>query len=167
MAVRATFEIAGQDQAALIQEIFNTSQDQSELTPRSISVLRDLAQRQALAVVFVDQVLAGWAAVEPLARNLSEVGMVYVKPEFRGAAVFNKLMQVIAARPERMLLATYDKSLIRYVVSAWQAKQTNLFGAIVLSRGKFLTKRLNAASGKAIRNKLQKSKPLYAIVGER
>ena len=167
MAVMATFEIPGHGLEHLIQEIFTTSQKQPELTPRSPEILRDLVKNENLAVIYVDGELAGWAACEPLTANVAEVGMVYIKPEFRSAAVFNELMQLISSRPEKMLLATYDRALIRYVVRVWKAKQINLLAAIILSRGKLITKRLNSDSRKAIRSKLQKSKPLYAIVGER
>lgn len=167
MALRAAFAIPGQDLEGLVKEIFTTSDSQPELTPRSAELLEKLAHAGNLAVIYVDDQLAGWAAVEPLTRKVAEVGLVYVKPEFRSAAVFQELMKLVAARPEKMLLATYDPALIRYVVGVWKAKPISLFGAILVSHGKFLTKRLDAESRKAIRNKLQKGKPLFAIVGER
>lgn len=167
MAVKASFDIPPTKQKAIVQEIFQISSKQPELTPRNIETLIELANGGGLALVFVSDELAGWAAVEPLTDNLCEVGMVYVKPEFRSAEVFTALMNLVASRKERMLLASYDPALIRYVQTVWNAKKTNLLGAVIASRGRFITKRLNSSSRKAIQRKMQTGKPLFAIVGER
>ena len=167
MAITATFKIDSAKIPAIVKEIFEVSSAQAELTPRSIEQLTELAKAETLALVYQDQELIGWAAIEKLTNNLSEIGMVYLKPEYRSAEGFNALMQLVAARKDNYLLATYDQALIRYVKSAWQAKETNLFGAILRSNGKFLTKRLNSESRKSIKKRLKHSKPSYAIVGRR
>ena len=167
MAITATFKIASAKIPATVTEIFKVSSAQAELTPRSIERLTELAKAETLALVYQDQELIGWAAIEKLTNNLSEIGMVYLKPDYRSPEAFNALMQLVAARKDNYLLATYDQALIRYVKSAWQAKETTLFGAILRSNGKFLTKRLNSESRKSINKRLKHSKPSYAIVGRR
>lgn len=167
MALTATFKVPSAELPAIVKEIFEVSSAQAELTPRSIERLTALAQAETLALVYQDQKLIGWAAIERLTKNLSEIGMVYIKPEYRSPEAFNALMQLVAARKDNYLLATYDQALIRYVKNAWQAKETNLFGAILRSHGKFLTKRMNSESRKSINKRLKHSKPSYAIVGRR
>lgn len=151
----------------VISEIERISQEEKTLTPRGVRKLEELANSGNLAQITQDELLIGWAVVEPLTSNYAEVGLVYIKPQYRSAEVFNQLMKLLATRPERMILATYDASLIRYVKHAWKAKQVSLLQVILLSRGKFITKRLDKQSRKAIRQKLEADKPLYAIVGER
>jgi hypothetical protein len=164
MAITATFEIAPTKLPAVVKEVFEVTSAQAELTPRSIEKLTELAKANALAVVYKDNSLIGWAAVERLTKNFSEIGMVFIKPEHRSAEVFNGLMQLVAKRKDTYLLATYDQALIRYVKTVWDAKEINLLGAILLSHGKFLTKRLNSESWKSISTRLNDSKPSYAII---
>lgn len=139
----------------------------AELTPRPITVLRELAKDGRLVLIHSGGQLAGWAAVEHLTSNLSELGMVYVKPEFRSAEAFDALIQEIAKRPERMLLATYTGAIMRYAAKVWQAREIGLLKAILLSRGRFLTKRLNPNSRESIRGRLANANPRYALVERR
>ncbi|MFM8927300.1 MAG: hypothetical protein ACKOFA_03765 [Rhodoluna sp.] len=165
MAVRVTF--TPPEQLDLVKEISRVSNQQSELTPRSQKSLAQAALKGNLAQIYESEKLIGWALVEPLTKNLAEIGLVYIDPKFRSASTFNLLMKLVASRPERMLLATYDKDLIRYVRTVWRAKEITLWKAITLSRGKFLGKRMNLASLRAIGRKVKRSKPLIAVVGER
>jgi len=167
MAITATFEIEPTKLPTVVKEIFLVTSAQAELTPRSVEKLTALAKANTLAVVYMENMLIGWAAVEKLTKNLSEIGMVFIKPEHRSAEVFNALMQLVAKRKDTYLLATYDQSLIRYVKTVWNAKETNLLGAIVRSKGKFLTKRLNSESRRSIKTRLKETKPSYAIVGRK
>ncbi len=165
MAITATFQINPAKLSDVVKEIFEVTSAQVELTPRSVEKLSELAKANTLAVVYKDNSLIGWAAVEKLTKNLSEIGMVYIKPEYRSAEAFNALMQLVAKRKDTYLLATYDQSLIRYVKTVWNAKETNLLGAIIRSKGRFITKRLNSESRRSIKTRLKETKPSYAIVG--
>jgi hypothetical protein len=165
MAITATFNIPKEQLVKVVTEIFEVTSKLAELTPRSLDTLTELAKTNALAVVYQGAEIIGWAAVEQLTNTLSEIGMVYIKPEFRSAESFNALMQLVSKRKDNYLLATYDQALIRYVKTVWNAKETNLFGAVIRSRGKFLTKRMNAASRASISSRMKTSKPSYAIVG--
>ena len=164
MAITATFQIDPEKLQTVVRQIYETTSALAELTPRSEERLTELANANTLAVVYKENEIIGWAAVEKLTKNMSEIGMVYLKPEHRSAEAFNALMQLVAKRKDTYLLATYDQVLIRYVKSAWKAKETNLLGAILRSRGKFLSKRLNSESRQSISTRLKHSKPSYAIV---
>lgn len=164
MAVVATFAIAADKIAETVAEIYNTSLVQPELTPRSKEELLALARGGNLAQVYVDGKLAGWGAFEPLIKNVHEVGLVYIKPEYRTTEVFNALMHVIGVRPEDKVAASYDPAYIRYVVRAWGGKYSSLAEVTWRSRGKFLTKRMNAASRKSIQNRMKDSKPKYVFI---
>ena len=166
MAITANFGTS-LDKDQVIAEIQRISEKQPELTPRPKLVLEKALKEGNLALVQDNDELIGWALVEPLTKNISEIGLVFIKPEFRSPAVFDLLMKLVSKRPEKMLLATYDKSLIRYVQKAWKAEQLSLAKVIWLTRGKFVLKRMDKLSRGAIKRKIAKSKPLYAIVGER
>jgi len=167
MAITATFQIEPALISHVVSQIHEVTAAEPGLTPRSIARLTELAQSEKLAVLFADGKLAGWAAVEKLTKNISELGLLYMKPEYRSPENFNALAQLIMNSDDRYLLATYDQILIRYLKTAWHAKSTNLLGATLISRGKFITKRLNRASRNAVRSHLKQGKPLYAIVGRR
>jgi len=164
MAVIASFDIAANQIGAVVDEIYETTKKQPELTPRSKEELIALARDGNLALVYVDETLAGWGAFEPLVKNVHEVGMVYIKPELRTTEVFNALMNAIGARTEDKVAASYDPAYIRYVVRAWGGKYSSLLEVLWRSRGKFLTKRLNSQSRKAIQNRMKEKKPHYVFV---
>ena len=152
---------------AEVNEIFKVTSTLVELTPRPLQTLKQLATEGRLVLIHSDGRLVGWAAIERLTKNLSELGMVYVKPEYRSARAFDALIQEAAKRPERMLLATYTGAIMRYASKVWLAKEISLARAILLSRGRFLTKRLGAKSRESIRGRMTKAKPRYALIERR
>lgn len=164
--MRAVFaDISGEPD--LIDEIYKVSLVQPELTPRSKEKLEELARNLNLALVYQNEQLVGWALIEPVGKNLVEVGMLFIKPEARSAAAFADLMSLIAKRREKVIIASYDQKLIRYLVRSWKAKQISLLQVIWLTRGRFILKRLDRNSRTAISRKVKSRKPLYALVGER
>ena len=135
-----------------------------ELTPRPLETLHELAREGRLVLLHSDGKLAGWAAIERLTKNLSELGMVYIRPEYRSAKAFDTLIQEIAKRPERMLLATYTGAIMRYAGKVWKSREITLAKAIWISRGRFLTKRLNPESRESIQGRLASATPRYALI---
>jgi hypothetical protein len=156
-----------QPRADEVKAIYRETLSLAELTPRTLKTLEHLAEVNRLAIIKVDGELAGWAAVEQLTRNLSELGMVYVKPAFRCAEAFGALIREVAKHDEPILLATYNPALIRYATKAWNGREIGLAAAIKLSHGKFLTKRLGASSRKSIKSRIKTSKPRYALIERR
>jgi len=164
MALRATTECPPHSTNAIVEEIVRVTNDHSdELTPRSAETLMQLLAEQRLCLIFSGEVLAGWAVIEPLTKRLSELGMAYVKPEFRGVGVLRELLQLTAMRSERIVYATYSRELLDYSVASWGCTELKLWQVVLLSRGKFITKRLDRKTRATVRAHLDKRKPLFAI----
>ena len=109
MAITATFQIEPALISHVVSQIHEVTAAEPGLTPRSIARLTELAQSEKLAVLFADGKLAGWAAVEKLTKNISELGLLYLKPEYRSAGNFNALAQLILNSAVRNLLAQIDQ----------------------------------------------------------
>jgi len=62
-----------------------------------------------------------------------------------------------------VVFATYDPALIRYGERVWGCHPTSLFWVTLLSRGRFITKRLNANTRATVNSHLKDRKPLFAI----
>jgi hypothetical protein len=150
--------------SAEVNEVFRVTSSLVELTPRRLDTLQKLAREGRLVLIHSEGELAGWAAVERLTRNLSELGMVYIKPEHRSAKAFDTLIKEIARRPERMLLATYSSVIMRYAGKVWKSHEITLAKAIWISRGRFLTKRLNPESRESIQGRMTSATPRYALI---
>lgn len=164
MALNATTVVPALQLGRVIDEVFAVSSAHSdEVTPRSHEALERLALQERLALVFDEDTLAGWAVIEPLTSGLSELGMTYVKPGFRKSEVFHSLIKLISRRPERFVFATYDPALIRYAERVWGCHRTNLLWVALLSRGRFISKRLDAKTRASVNAHLKERKPLFAI----
>jgi hypothetical protein len=80
MAITATFQIDPEKLQTVVRQIYETTSALAELTPRSEERLTELANANTLAVVYKENEIIGWAAVEKLTKNLSEIGMVTFSP---------------------------------------------------------------------------------------
>lgn len=164
MAVRLTNNLSHDDANAVIREIIYISESQAhEITPRSKMALENAARNNNLYLAFSDRELIGWAIAEPLTKKVSELGMAYVKPEFRKGRVLHGLLGEVAKRPENIIFATYNEGLIEYAKSAWNCKELSLFKVTLLTQGRFITKRLNAETRKHVNAHLRAGKPRFAI----
>ena len=164
MALRATTDCPPQKVEATIAEIVAVSNQYSDdLTPRSPETLRVLLSDKRLCLIYSDEVLAGWAVIEPLTRTLSELGLAFVKPEFRGMGVLRELLQLTAMREERIVYATYNRELLDYSIASWGCTELKLWQVVLLSHGRFITKRLDRKTRNAVKAHMEKRKPLFAI----
>ena len=126
-------------------------------------VLENAARNNNLYLAFSDRELIGWAIAEPLTKKVSELGMAYVKPEFRKERVLHGLLGNVAQRPERILIATYNQELLHYAITTWNCTELSLLKVTILTRGRFITKRLNNETRKHVNAHLRAGKPLFAI----
>lgn len=168
LAVNVTSKLSPESSDQIIEEIFSiTSAKAKELTPRSIETLRELVAENRLITAFDVDRLIGWAVVERLTKNVSELGMAYVKPEFRRAGVLHKMLDEVSRRPELLIIASYSNELIEYGIKNWGAKRVNLWQVALVSRGRFITKRLNATTRTTVNQHLSERKPLFVITDRR
>lgn len=147
----------------VISEIYKTSLVEPNHTPRSIESLTATAARGDLVILEQNGTLAGWGIREDLTRELKEVGLMFIKPEFRSASTFIALARELSNVPVALILATYDEALIRQAVLEFGFREATLLQVILRSRGRFLTKRLNRTSRRAVAEHTRNAKPLFAI----
>jgi len=162
MAVIATPVLEGAIEN-ILEEIHNTVLAENSLTPRSVESLRAVAQAGDLVILKNDNQLVGWGIREELRPGLKEVGLMFIKPEFRSAASFILLARELANVPDGLILATYDAALIRQAVIEFGFREASLLPVIIASRGRFVTKRLNRSSRTAVAQHTKTGKPLFAI----
>lgn len=144
-------------------EIIQVTEETGHLTARSEDTLRKLLDNSRLAMVFDADVLVGWALREPLTKKLSEVGMAYVKPEYRGTPAFKMMTEEFAKNPESFVFATYNRFLIDYTVREFGFVEVDLKEVLRISHWRFLLKRIKPKTMFHIRKKLQEQTPIYAI----
>lgn len=163
MAVVVTTTLEPEDVDDVLSEINRISVKTHELTPRSVEALRGLLVQNNLVMVFVDGQLAGWGVREPLARGVFELGMTFVRPEFRSTTAFDRLAHELVSGNRTFLVATYKPELVRYLEREFGFRQSHLTEFIWLSRGRFLSKRLSRESRRAVRSHLKNAKPFYTL----
>jgi hypothetical protein len=135
----------------------------NEITPRPVVKLRAASGQGNLILVYSDGTLAGWGLIEPLTRTVSELGMTFVRPQFRNQPVFAAIVAAMDARPETLLMATYHPHLAAFTVKHRGFQYSSLGEFIRVSRGKFLFKRMNSAARSSIKTRRQTSQPIYVI----
>ena len=150
-----------------VTEIYETSVSHPNLTPRSLEELKAIAMRGDIVLIKANETLIGWGIREVLTKTLKEVGLMFIKPEFRSASAFSALAKGLAEDPGELILATYDPSLIRHAVLEFGFKEANLVQVVIKSRGRFLAKRLSKDSRRAVAGHLKEFKPLFAIRGKK
>ena len=164
MAVNFTNNLGPKDADSVIDEILKISDSHShEVTPRSRSVLENAVRNNNLYLAFSDRELIGWAIAEPLTNKVTELGMAYVKPEFRKEHVLHGLLGEVAKRPERIIIATYNENLIDYAKAAWNCDELSLLQVALITRGRFIAKRLNPETRRHVNAHLKIGKPRFAI----
>lgn len=162
MALAATPVLEGSIER-ILEEIHNTALTEAKLTPRSVESLRAVALAGDLVILNSDNSLVGWGIREELRPGLKEVGLMFIKPEFRSAASFILLARELANVRDSLILATYDAALIRQAVIEFGFREASLLQVIIASRGRFVTKRLNRSSRTAVAQHTKTGKPLFAI----
>jgi hypothetical protein len=150
----------------VLPEIYETGFRDPNLTPRSLETLGEIANKGDLVLIKVDDKVAGWGIREVLTKNFKEIGMMFIKPEYRSPGAFIALARGLADDPSSMVLATYDKALIRQAVLEFNFREVGLLEVIIRSRGRFITKRLTKASREAVTEHRSQGKALFAIRGK-
>lgn len=164
MAVSFRNNLSPNDSEPIIEEILKISDLHSnEVTPRSRLALEDAVRNNNLYLAFSDRELIGWALAEPLTNKVTELGMAYVKPAFRNDRVLHRLLGEVARRPERIIIATYSQNLLNYAKDTWNCDELTLFQVALVTRGRFITKRLNAETRKHVNAHMKAGKPKFAI----
>jgi len=164
LALRVVTQLPQNKVEKFVEEISYTSELEEKLTPRTKKSLYKRLNRRELVLVLDDNDLAAWGVVEPLGKNWFELGMTYVKPEYRATEAFQLLARELVLRKDSVLFATYDRKLFDYVQREFGFRESSLSEVLQLSGNRFLLKRLNLDSIKAIRSRLATSKPIYAVL---
>ncbi|MEY4450964.1 MAG: hypothetical protein RLZZ380_85 [Actinomycetota bacterium] len=168
LAISVTSELEKEKVVQIVNEIFEISSAQTqELTPRTKETLFALAESKRLITASLNGSLIGWVVVEKLEKDVSELGMAFVKPEFRRAGVLHKMLEEASKRPERLIIASYSSELIEFGIKHWGARKITLWQVALVSRGRFITKRLNPKTSSVVNKHLRDHKPLFVITDRR
>lgn len=168
LAIKVTSELTPELEEKVVSEVFTiTSELTKDLTPRSLETLFHLSNEKRLITAFQDDQLIGWAVVEKLTKSVSELGMAYVKPEFRRKGVLHRMLDEASKRPEILVLASFSPELIEYGVRRWDARRSSLWEVALISRGRFITKRLKSRTMRTVNKHLSERRPLFAITDRR
>ena len=151
---------------SILPEIHEMGFRDPNLTPRSLEALDEIVAKGDLVLIKSNNQVAGWGIREELTKNFKEIGMMFIKPEYRSPSSFIALARGLANDPCAMVLATYDQALIRQAVLEFNFREAGLLEVIIRSRGKFITKRLARASRKAVKEHRSQGKALFAIRGK-
>ena len=147
----------------IIQEIGRLTSTSDDLTPRSEAALRAVAKNGDLIALYNDGTLAGWGIRERLCPGVKEVGLMFIKPEFRSATAFAALTDALGNDDSTLVIATYDPALIRNLIAKHGFKTSTLAKVAWISRGRFITKRLSRETRQAVASHTAKAKPLFAV----
>ncbi|MEO0024706.1 MAG: hypothetical protein RL196_1147 [Actinomycetota bacterium] len=167
MALVATNKHDPSTLSALLTEIEQRVLAEPGLTPRSRRALQKVANSGDLILLWSEGNLAGWGVRERLAPSVKEVGLMFVKPEFRGAVAFAELARELTNDRATLIMASYDPALIRYVVAKCAFQRASLGDVALRSWGRFITKRLSKTARTAVRQHTSLAKPQFAIRGKR
>lgn len=164
MALRVVTQLPQNRVEKVIDEISFTSSIEEKLTPRTKKSLYQRLNRRQLAIVLDDNDLVGWGVIEPLKAGWCELGMTFVKPQYRSTSAFRMLARELVLRKESVIFATYDKKLFDYVRREFGFRESNLKEVLKLAGNTFLLKRLNLEAIKSIRKRYAKQTPIYAVL---
>lgn len=149
--------------SVILEKIFEITSAEPRLTPRSLEKLKRLARDKNVLVAYVDGQLSGWAIREPLGGKVYELGLFYVMPQFRSEDVFSHLCPALLSRSGTYIFATYNARLMNLAKQKFGFRETKLVELALKSRGRFITKRLDAESRRSVKEKMRDEKPILAI----
>lgn len=163
MAIDIVRQVSANLKEAVLDEVHSVSVNSGQLTPRSPKKLLKLLNDGRLVLAFIDEELAGWLVAERLSPGLSELGMAYVKPEYRNEPVFDALAHRAITDDEAFLFATYNTNMLRYVEREFGFVPVSLWHVVWRSWGLFLLKRLGRDARLSIGNRMKTLQPLFAL----
>ena len=163
LAINIVRQVSAERSPIVLAEVYRVSVESGELTPRSLKKLEKLLKQGRLVLAFIDDQLAGWVVAEKLAPGLSELGMAFVKPEFRNQPVFDALAHRAITNDEAFLFATYNPAMLRYVEREFGFVPVPLWRVALRSWGVFVFKRLGRVARNSVRERMKVSQPLFAL----
>ncbi len=139
------------------------SDKESFLSPRSSAEIKMAYREKNIFFAFSKQTLLGWIMVIQYGRDLQEVCFAYVFPKYRNKGIFKLLLSTALKNSKNSIMVTFSKELSKSILKNKGVKQFTFIQVIILSKGKFLLKRLNVFKLAAIIRRFGKAKAYYLI----
>jgi N-acetylglutamate synthase-like GNAT family acetyltransferase len=163
MAVKIARHIAPARVCLLAEQMARVGREVEELTPRSLATIKNSLRNNCVIIAEDKRKIVGWMLIEPLSKDVAELGFVYVEPSYRKQGVFTGMIKEAVKRDGSYVLATY-KPFIAKTAEAHGFRRTTLTKITLISRGGFITKRLiNKTARKSVAHKMAQAKPLYLM----
>jgi|GEM_PF-2288836 len=145
--------------------IYEKSQCVPELTPRSVKKLRLLSEKKLIAVARDGKMIVGWVISEPLSDGVFELGLGFVEKPYRGRNILYKMLELLVENENSsFVFATFESRIMQSMREQLRFKDSTLREILIISRGKFATKRLSSlAASRRVATHLKKKKALYGI----
>lgn len=147
----------------LIDKIYKTCATEPNLSYRPKKELLEAYNGDRLLIATDRAIITGWLLIVPYNKNFQELATGYVVESYRSKGVFNKLLQEAFDYAPTSLIVTFNQPFADYLLRKIGFKNSSLWEAIILSRGKFLLNRLNIGRLKAIRKHYKTGKPVYTV----
>jgi hypothetical protein len=142
MDLRVTNKVLVDSRKDIAQYIHSKSSLEPNLTVRELSTIVSLMGSGGIVAAYDGEVLVGWLVAEPLTKSVKELGMAYVEPKSRDQGVFNRMVQFASKDTNwNYICATYSILVSKKFISNG-FEHTSLFNLCLVSRFKFVLKRL-------------------------
>lgn len=151
------------DLDVFIKVIKDVSDKELFLSPRSLAEIKRAYSDKNIFFAFSKQTLLGWIMVIQYSRNLQEVCFAYVFPKYRKRGVFKLLLSSVLKNSEKSIMVTFSKELCNTILTINNVRKSTFAHVTILTKGRFLLKRLNVFKLVAIIRRFGKTKAYYLI----
>jgi len=147
--------------------IHDKSQSVPELTPRSLQQLQTLSEKRLIAVARDGKKIIGWVISEPLANRVFELGLGFVEKPYRGRNILYKMLELLVEdKGSSYVFATFEPRIMQSMREEFGFTSSSLKEVILISKGRFVTKRLSSLSAtRRVTSHLKEKKAIYGIRG--
>lgn len=145
--------------------IYENSKNVPELTPRSLNQLNKLSKIDLICVVKDDEKIVGWVISEPLSNSTFELGLAFVEKPYRGQNLLYKMLAILTKDKEsNYVFATFEPKILNSMCELLGFYETTLSDVVMVSRGKFVSKRISSIkASRKVAAHLKEKKALYGI----
>lgn len=150
--------------ANLAADMCETMQTVPSITPRSKQAIISLLKAGNIALAFDGDTLVGWLVAMPYSSRVQELGMAYIKPEYRGRGILNRMIKPLIDRHTISLAVTYELRLANLLIDRWGFAPSSLAHFAYCSRGLFILSRLRSVRAiRAVTSHITTRKPIYLV----
>ena len=141
MTTRVTLDVPVAEREGLVQQILVTAAREPKLTARPVAVLRRAIASGRLVIASDTGQIRGWFLSEP--GGAHEIGFVWVHPEERDGAIFERMLALLTALEPVAVAVTFRPAFAQWLVRSHGFRRSSLTEVTRLTSGAFLWRRFN------------------------